>query len=189
MGNTSQNIRRAFIQLEQECEEEIFKIKKDLINMISKDLAKYSPLPSTAPYSMGDFAINTYIEIGKRNMVVSYLSSDVYNSKEADMLDRTIWYNYKKVRQDAINDLRSHPMDTVYIFNTVAHNVLVEHLGWNFTPADIVPGIIEPGGPANSGSVDVWEYASKPAYKPFSLAYVHAKSKLPALVKFHNKLR
>ena len=187
MGNTSQNIRRAFIQLEQECEEEVFKIKRDLINMISKDLSKYSPLPSTAPYSMGDFAINTYIEIGKRNMVVSYLPYNYNDIQAKEVTDQAAWYNYQTIRNNAINDLKSRPMDTVYIFNTMAHNILVEHLGWNFTPVDIVPDIIE--GPGPVGPITVWPYANRPAYKPFSLAYVHAKSKLPALIKFHNKLR
>ena len=182
MDNTGQALK----EFQKEIEAEIAQIKTALVNIVSKALERFSPTPlHSAGYSQGDFAINTFIDIGKRDLHMVGFTYDAMNPREN--LLSNVTSNYAMVRLEAGQEILQKPFDNIYIYNTSAYNLLVEKIGWNSAPAAIEEDVVMYFLDVDPTEVFVWEYAKHQAYKPFTRAFQLAKAALPQFIQQYNR--
>jgi hypothetical protein len=182
--NNAARINIALDQLEKEIELEVIQIKTAIVHTILNALETYSPNPLSSTYSIGNFAVNTFIDIGNKNLQIN---NSIYTNLDSDFI-KNISGHYTMLQASTNQEIIKKPFETIYIHNAIAYNILVEYLGWNASPAAIEPDIIDYSSSVGQGfDSDVWSKANHAAYKPFTIAFRIAKAELPSIVKRYNR--
>jgi len=181
------NTGQALKEFQKEIELEIAQIKTVLVNVVSKALERFSPTPlHSAGYSQGDFAINTFIDVGTQELRMVGFNYEAMHPHEN--LLTNVAANYAMVRSEAAQKILQKPFDNIWIYNTTAYNLLIEKLGWNSAPTAIDEDVVIYSLGVDPTEVFVWEHAKHQAYKPFTRAFQLAKAALPSLIKQYNRI-